>query len=997
MPLPTEPIARLVARFLLAFTLFSVVSVSTHAGDPDQLALNNLFGEETVSQNLERVRTRTDHLEPTERYPILISWVLPSETHSSIRLNGRFLDRREHERELYCPAVELINVASQLEEIAALRRRVLKLSDSLDRDQHRALNSLLFLIDSKSSESTDSAAADSRQLLKLMLDGTIEREFQAWPETVACWVGLQDPQNWTLVADLVTEVYLRTIEKKISATDTWREQVAAMHGLLLHLQNGGTASSFVAPPELKHWMPADLVTHRDWDQVYPLSHWQWEENALRNLASGPQSVLFYKFPLRGNFEVSCELPALAMDDIQLMYGGEFLFPDANRRTIHIGSVKDTRTDSNRINPPLTKPHDWTWCRMTVRDHVCSTFFNGRLVRRRPAHPGHAPWLVIRVSSSLRHPAVRNLRIDGEPVIPSAVNLIAERSLSGWRSPESARGDVFRFWKYVDDERGTGLTSIPNDDNPASAYESLMQYYRPLAEGESFEYEFFYGTGSQPAHPVIDDVFTTIKPQGIALRRTADESPNSEFIEHRGLLKQDDWNLCRLSVRQNQVQLILNGQLIHSFPLRDDRPPLIGFYREAGQRSVRVRNVVWRSEETLAFDTLESQFVNQVPRSLPVDTTGWDVIEHDFSREGFPTDYFSTPSGRESIPVTRSNDGLLHSVKSGDDWDNSDLQPYFSLHGDFEIVLEFDKLQISEQAHGGCGIVLSNDDGRLIQFTRRERSANEHRVLLTLRSPLRNRQVMTSESLIASEATSGRFRVVRQADTYHFSFAEADSDVFRTVAEETIEGAGETPDRFDIRMLAHRNTTARVLWKRLRVASEMIDQSRFVASGDVVTEEQWALIETSKETLRELVLDGTQISDDDLARLKDHTGLKTLWLKSTPITSQGVRHLEKLTQLESLHLTGSNVDDDVGETLKKLTNLSSVGLSITRAGDKTAESLSQLPHLQRIGLSRTAVTDDAIESLSQIESPRLINLQRTNVSEAAIDQLKKALPKCDIRY
>lgn len=57
----------------------------------------------------------------------------------------------------------------------------------------------------------------------------------------------------------------------------------------------------------------------------------------------------------------------------------------------------------------------------------------------------------------------------------------------------------------------------------------------------------------------------------------------------------------------------------------------------------------------------------------------------------------------------------------------------------------------------------------------------------------------------------------------------------------------------------------------------------------------------------------------------------------------------------------------------------------------------LRHLQRIGLSRTAVTDDAIESLSQIESLRLINLQNTNVSEAAIEQLKKSLPKCEIKY
>lgn len=993
---PTSLIRRAgVPRLLIAILMVS--SDTALAVSSDELTLNTLFGEKTVSRNLERVRTRTDQLEPADRYPILVSWVLPSETHSSIRLNGRFLDRTQHEQGLYCPALELIEVANQLEAISELRQRVSTLSESIDREQQRALNSLLFLIDSKSSDSTDSMTETSVRLVKLMLEETIDREDQFWPEILACRMGLQDPQNWNLVTNLVTELYLRTIESKISATDGWSEQVAAMHGLLLHLQNGGAVSSFTSPPELQNWILADLVSQPEPDASYPLSHWQWEENALRNLASGPQSLLFYKFPLRGNFEMTCELPSLALDNLQLMYGGEFLFPDADRRTIQYGRVRDTQADSERINPPLSKPHEWTWCRITVRDNVCSTFLNGRLVRRRPLDPHHNPWLAIRSTSSLRHPAVRNLRIDGDPSIPNVLQLATEPSLSGWWSPDSARGKSLKFWSFVDDERGTGLTSIPTDDKSASASESLIQYYRPLAEGESFEYEFFYGDGYQPAHPVIDDVFTIIGPQGMTLQSPADESLNSEFIERSGLLKPDDWNLCRLSVKQSQVQLFLNGQSIHSFPPHADRPPLIGFSREAGARSVRIRNIVWRSRETPAFDTLESQFVNQVPGFHPVDTTDWDVIEHDFSREGFPTSYFSSPVGRERSQIARANGGLLHAVNSGVGWDKSDLQPFFSLHGDYEIVLEFDELQISAEAYGGCGMVLSNDDGRMIQFSRRERSENEHRVLLTFRSPLKNRKVMLAESLLASEATSGRFRVVRQADTYHFSFADADSEVFRPVAEETIEGSGETADRFDIRMLAQRNTTARVMWKRLRVASQKIEYSRFVASGDTVTEEQWALIEKHKATLQELVLDGTEISDDDLARIKGHTQLKILWLKGTPITAKGVSHLVNLTQLERFHLTVSSVDDDVGETLKQLPNLISIGLSLTGAGDRTVEALAELPKLEVIGLSRTEVTDQAVNSLSRMKSLRQVSLRGSKVSPAGIDQLKKSLPNCKVSY
>ncbi|PHS00949.1 MAG: hypothetical protein COA78_23200 [Blastopirellula sp.] len=56
------------------------------------------------------------------------------------------------------------------------------------------------------------------------------------------------------------------------------------------------------------------------------------------------------------------------------------------------------------------------------------------------------------------------------------------------------------------------------------------------------------------------------------------------------------------------------------------------------------------------------------------------------------------------------------------------------------------------------------------------------------------------------------------------------------------------------------------------------------------------------------LEGTSISDDDLALFEDFNFVQILTLNDTQITDAGLSHLEQLTQLESLSLVNTQATE-----------------------------------------------------------------------------------------
>jgi hypothetical protein len=255
--------------------------------------------------------------------------------------------------------------------------------------------------------------------------------------------------------------------------------------------------------------------------------------------------------------------------------------------------------------------------------------------------------------------------------------------------------------------------------------------------------------------------------------------------------------------------------------------------------------------------------------------------------------------------------------------------------------------------------------------------------------------MDAEEL-TSEAMSGRLRMTRRGNHYQMWFADDDSPVFRLTAEQTFDGPVQKVRTLQLRSIVVGRASTTVTWKKLRMSAESLERFRFGVRLRNLTDAERTILVNSTD-LMELVLDGTDVSDELLAKLKGHVNLDLLYLKSTAVTSQGLTHLAGLKKLRTLHLTQSAIDDSAGETLAQLTELEELGVSATVVGDKTAEHLSRLPHLKVLGINRSAVTDAAVPYFQKMTTLRRLDLRNTQMSAAAIEQIRTALPGCNVQF
>ena len=140
-------------------------------------------------------------------------------------------------------------------------------------------------------------------------------------------------------------------------------------------------------------------------------------------------------------------------------------------------------------------------------------------------------------------------------------------------------------------------------------------------------------------------------------------------------------------------------------------------------------------------------------------------------------------------------------------------------------------------------------------------------------------------------------------------------------------------------------------------------------------------------LRRLNLEDTNITDAGLAHLEDLTGLQELSLLSTKITDAGLTHLEGLTGLQELSLLNTKITDAGLTHLKGLTGLRMLVLAKTKITDAGLAHIEGMTGLQRLHVGGTRITDAGLVHLKGMTRLQELDLKATWVTDAGLAHLK----------
>jgi hypothetical protein len=316
-------------------------------------------------------------------------------------------------------------------------------------------------------------------------------------------------------------------------------------------------------------------------------------------------MLYLRAPLRGEFQVDCELAMLGWRELKLAYGGLTIAPKYDYKNVQLWHFTRQMADAP-LNPPLKPIEGWYKYRLVVKKGSMTAFVDDRQVHVARLPEDCDPWLALQCAAANTGVA-RNIRISGRPVIPEQLNLSALPDLTGWLPEyygESSVGNNADWSK-----QGEEIVARHRDDFPGSKQESILFYNRPMLEDGEIAYEFFYEPGKAMTHPALDRLAFLLEPDGVKVHRLTDAqydrtglAPDNVAIEpenRRGPaslpLKAKEWNRLVLRLSGDRVSLRLNGQLIYERTLEASNQRSFGLFHYADESEARVRKVTYRGE------------------------------------------------------------------------------------------------------------------------------------------------------------------------------------------------------------------------------------------------------------------------------------------------------------------------------------------------------------------------------------------------------------------
>jgi hypothetical protein len=141
----------------------------------------------------------------------------------------------------------------------------------------------------------------------------------------------------------------------------------------------------------------------------------------------------------------------------------------------------------------------------------------------------------------------------------------------------------------------------------AAVPSRLTYFRPLQDGESIRYEYWYEPGRHDVFPALGRLGLLIEPRGVRVRwltsgeyewtGLAEDNATLEPLNRRGPrplpLKPGEWNRVTMSLNNDTLTLTLNDVEIYSRRVEPANTRRFSVNHDRNRSAVQVRNVVVR--------------------------------------------------------------------------------------------------------------------------------------------------------------------------------------------------------------------------------------------------------------------------------------------------------------------------------------------------------------------------------------------------------------------
>ena len=607
--------------------------------DADRNLIAEAIGDQMKNVELSNFYNTEDGEEVAsaeQRYEQFRNWVLPSYGHG-IRLDYRNKPTQRHkaeelaantEAEINCPAWDLMIAAKEAGKVDELTEAIGNIEVPEQKTEQKvrdvaALKALLAI-----AQEDDEAARAHFAEIYISISAAEEqakkdeKEAQARSERTGRYRSSNTSINRTSV--MVPTWY---------AVDR-----PALLDCALSMQKkckSGLARTILARIEKR----ADAVANREAHQ--PLSQWaaaavsdgfldQWRLAApglLERLPGVVNSPLYYQSPLKGKFEITAEVSLQLGRQVWLDYGGYAIIPEKKQHRTRVAGGDNAREKAKKKVPRLDSMVHY---RIAVDNNVVETYVNDVRVSRHEFDKAPQPWFTLQASNSGARPILQNVRITGQPEIPTEIDLLAadkpqwlgnfkrfkEVDPNDRQNRSSRQGggnNLGATWTL--NNKGEVKSGVLNEHSIITPIfkENWLLYSRPMIEDGEFEFEMFAESKTNTlCHVSLGRTALILQEDGIyrheKVSGAEEEIADQKIADSTGAgLKDGDWNKVLVRLTGDQAKLLVNDQEVATFTVPDAKQLRFpGLFRFSDLSNARVRNVKLRGDWPTSLPSVEQQ-------------------------------------------------------------------------------------------------------------------------------------------------------------------------------------------------------------------------------------------------------------------------------------------------------------------------------------------------------------------------------------------------------